>query len=95
MKQKSEKSMNENLLTPRQESVKISGKLNYSEGSQAWNTIRLKKDVFKEFPQLKEKRGCFGYQMIIPKSQEELKKVFSEVKGVVPILLFFKREESN
>lgn len=82
------------FLKPKVEATKIEGKLFYSEGDQSWNIIRLKKEVVKEFPQLKEKREKFGYTLVISKSQEEIKKIISEVEenGAIPILLFFNRE---
>ena len=85
------------LLSPNHEAIKINGKLFYSEGDQSWNIIRLKKDVLKEFPQLKEKRGSFSYKMVIHRSPEEIKKSISEVgkDGAIPILLFFCKEKSN
>lgn len=82
------------LLVPRQEPVKIEGKLFYSEGEQSWNVLRLKNEVVREFPQLKEKREKFGYTLLISKTKEDVKKVLSEVEetGAIPILLFFNKE---
>jgi len=51
--------MNKRTLIPRT-LIDIEGKLIYNEGFQAWNTIRLKKEIFSEFPELKEKRSKFS-----------------------------------
>lgn len=84
----------EEILAPIVEATKINGKLFYSEGDQSWSLLRLKKDLFKDFPQLKERKSSFGYKMIISKTPEELKKMVSEVEktGAIPILLYFNRE---
>lgn len=79
-------------LAPNQDSIKVSGKLFYNEGS--WNTIRLKKEVLHEFPQLREKDGNFTYNMTILKTVEELKKMIAEMEknGTLPILMTFNKE---
>jgi len=68
--------------------------MSYSEGRRAWNLIRLKHDLLKEFPQLKERREKFGYKMVMHRSFEDLKKAIEkmEKKGNLPLVLFFGRE---
>ncbi len=75
--------------------VDIKGRLSYSEGAQAWNTIRFKEELLKEFPQLKEKRSVFTYQLFYYRTYEEFQKAMKELqkKGVLPILMFFYKEE--
>ena len=83
-------------LTPTKEVLKIEGKLSYSESSQAWNVLKIKKEIFHIFPQLKDKRSGFSYHMIIPRSFEEAKEKFDELEATedkVPILLFFEKEK--
>ena len=77
-------------LTPRTEGPKIIGKLMYSESDQAWNTIRLRKEVLQRFPQLHEKRENFRYKMNIYHTYEDLLEELKEMKKgseIVPIIL--------
>lgn len=80
-------------LTPRN-FIDIYGKVIYSEGDQAWNLIRLKKEILNEFHQLKEKSSKFSYKIkyfrIYEEFQEEVKKI---KKGeVLPMLVWFYKE---
>jgi hypothetical protein len=59
-------------LIPRNDPIKIIGKLVYSEGHQSWNTIRIKKEIIQKFPQLKEKSSSFCYKMNMYGSYKEL-----------------------
>lgn len=79
-------------LTP-QQSLSITGKLSYKESLQAWNVIHLRKEIVTLFPQLKEKRGKFGYAMFYNRSPKELKKLLDslEKRDLVPILLLLGR----
>jgi len=84
-------------LTPRTEGPKIIGKLMYSESDQAWNTIRLRKEVLQRFPQLHEKRENFRYKMNIYHSYEELLNDIQEMKKnqeIVPILMMLCRKRN-
>ncbi|MEK6858357.1 MAG: hypothetical protein AABX53_00400 [Nanoarchaeota archaeon] len=84
-------------LSPR-ESISIKGKLSYKESTQAWNIIQLRKEIVDMFPQLKEKRGKFGYAMFYNRSPKELKQLLDslEKKDVTPILLLLGRvKDSN
>ena len=49
-------------LIPRTK-IDSEGKIYYNESFQAWNTLKLKKELFSEFPQLKEKRSKFFYKL--------------------------------
>ena len=85
-----------NFLTPKRESINVFGRLSYSEGDKSWNLIRLKKDVLREYPQLKERMGSFSYMMVIPRTLEDVKKKLVEIEKYgmgMPILLFFCKEE--
>ncbi|MCH7850926.1 MAG: hypothetical protein IH845_04760 [Nanoarchaeota archaeon] len=82
-------------LTPRSK-INSEGKIAYSESFQAWNTIKLKKEIFSEFPQLKEKRSKFSYKLIYhrdPKELEEaIRAIIKRKEEVMPILLFMYKE---
>ncbi|NPE26700.1 hypothetical protein HNV12_01710 [Methanococcoides sp. SA1] len=83
-------------LTPRTK-IKSKGKISYSESAQAWNILKLKKELFSEFPQLKEKRSKFSYELTYCRDPETLKKNMEELAKdgrIMPILLFLHRENN-
>lgn len=84
-------------LIPRKR-IESEGKVAYSERFQAWNQIYLKKELFSEFPQLKEKRSKFSYKIVYYRSPEE---ILNEIKGsikrgdkVMPLLVWIYRDET-
>ena len=85
--------VNNKIIQPKHETLELEGELSYSEGLRAWNLIRLKKDILREFPQLKERREKFAYKMIMHRTFEDLKKSLKELENqkVIPIFLFFSR----
>lgn len=82
------------ILKPKHETLNVKGEISYSEGRRAWNLIRLKHDLLKEFPQLKERREKFNYKMVMHRSFEDLKKAISKMDkdDAVPIFLFLCRK---
>jgi hypothetical protein len=88
--------MEERIIQPVRNEIKIKGKLSYSESNQAWNTIRFKKEFVNEFSQLKEKTSSFGYKMIFYRSYNQLEKTISRSKRKkepIPVLMFFYKEK--
>jgi len=87
--------MNKKTLSPRK-LINSEGKILYSEGFQAWNIIRLKKELFEEFPELKEKRSKFSYKLIFHRTPEEFEKAVKELKKrneeVMPLMLWLFKE---
>lgn len=81
-------------LTPRNK-IESEGKVHYSEGFQAWNTIKIKKELFSEFPELKEKRSHFSYQLTFCRSYLELLKKIKSLKqgSVMPMLMWLYKED--
>jgi len=75
------------------DTLNIIGKMSYKESLQAWNVIQLRKEILTIFPQLKEKRSKFGYEMFYNRSSEELKKVMDDLEkqDLTPILLMLGR----
>lgn len=75
----------------------IEGKLAYGEGAQAWNILRLKKEILTEFPQLKEKRTPLSYNLAFVKTYDDLldyiKKMEKENKPLPLLLWFYKTKE--
>lgn len=87
--------MEKKTLIPRNK-IESEGKVHYSESFQAWNTIRIKKELFSEFPELKEKCSKFSYQLIFCRSYEELLKKIKNLKQdtVMPMLIWlYKNQE--
>ncbi len=76
--------------------LNIQGKMSYSESLGAWSTLRLKKELVKEFPQLEEKRSKFTYKAVYYRDIEEFEKAVREMKkdGSLPILLWVFKENS-
>ena len=71
--------------------LELEGEISYGESQRAWNLIRLKKDILKEFPQLKQKREKFGYKLVMHRSFKELKKAIEKMDkedNTIPIFLF-------
>jgi hypothetical protein len=83
-------------LVPRTK-ISSEGKVHYSESFQAWNTLKLKKELFSEFPQLKEKRAKFSYELVYHRNPEEflkaIKKMVKDGLGVMPLLLRIFKEK--
>ena len=77
-------------LVPRTK-ISSEGKIHYSESFQAWNTLKLKKELFSEFPQLKEKRSKFSYELVYHRNPKELLKAITKMvkEGLVvmPLML--------
>jgi len=87
--------MEKKTLTPRK-IIDSNGKVIYNESAQAWNVIKLKKELFDEFPELKEKRSVFSYKLKffrdMPEFEKVLKKLRAEKENVMPLLLFLYKE---
>ena len=74
------------------------GTLFYHESDRAWNTLRLKKEVLHEFPNLKNKENKCIYLMKLHRSYDSLKKdleQFEKKTKTVPIILFLGNEKEN
>lgn len=87
------------FLTPARDSLKIKGKLTYSEGDQAWNTLRLKKEFLMEYPHLKNKESNnFIYLMELHRSFDDLKKQINKLEkcnGTIPIIFLLGKERKE
>ncbi|MEK6888817.1 MAG: hypothetical protein AABW80_01785 [Nanoarchaeota archaeon] len=90
---------NVTFLTPVHESLKIKGKLMYSEGDQAWNTLRLKKEILMQYPHLKDKSASnFIYLMELHRNFDELKKQIETLEkenSLIPIIFFLGKENNK
>lgn len=78
--------------------IESEGLVHYSESFQAWNTLKLKKELFTEFPQLKEKRAKFSYKLCyyrdIDMLKDDIKKLISgDGMAGTPLLLWLFKEE--
>ena len=79
------------------DTIKITAKLHYKECLRAWSVIQLQKEIMNLFPELKERRGNFGYTMYYNRSFKELKSIIEELEknGAVPILLLLGKVKEN
>lgn len=89
-----ESPQNKKLLEPRKV-IDIDGNIAYSEGFQAWNTIMLKKEIFAEFPELKEKRSKFSYRIALSRDFESFMDIAKDIQKekVMPILMWIYKEK--
>ncbi len=89
------KNVESTILKPTREAIKAEGRLMYCEGDGAWNLIRLKGDILKEFPQLKQRREKFDYSMVVHRTFDKLKQDLEkmEKEELLPIFLFFKKKQ--
>ncbi len=81
-------------LTPRK-IINVKGKIHYNESKQAWSNIKLKRELINEFPQLKEKRSNFSYELMFCRTSDDLNKALKELskKGeIMPMLMFLYKE---
>jgi hypothetical protein len=81
-------------LTPRT-IINSEGKMHYSESSQAWNVLKLKKELFEEFPDLKQKRSAFSYELTYFRDLKELEQTIKKLDkegNKVPILMWLYKE---
>ena len=88
--------MTKKTLSPRR-IIDSTGKLHYNESFQAWNTIKIKKELFTEFPELKEKRSKFSYQLMYYRDPKELQKtiqkMIKEGREIMPMLMFLYKDD--
>lgn len=88
--------MESKILQPGKKVINLTGKMFYRESIQAWNTLRLKKEIIAEFPALKEKRSSFSYQMIFYSEFDVLEKAIRKMKKdklPPPILMFLRQNK--
>ena len=87
---------NRKIIFPIHETLELEGKLSYSEAQRAWNTIRFKKELLKEFPQLFKRREKFGYKMVLHRGFKELKKEINKIENKhLPVPLIFWLVQEN
>jgi hypothetical protein len=82
---------NSKILSPIKETLKLDGRLSYGESSRAWNIIRFKEQLLREFPQLKKRKEKFGYKLLMHRNYADLLKEVQKLKSekeVIPLLLF-------
>ena len=85
------------IISPKHDTLDVSGEISYGESQKAWNLIRLKHDILKEFKVLKDRRKKFVYNMIMHRSYEDLEKAIKDMKkqGLAPPILLFLGEKKN
>ena len=88
--------MEPRILQPVRKALEVKGRIVYREVDQSWNLITLKRELIAEFPQLREKRSSFSYQMFFYRSYDEFEKVVRKMKREklpLPLLLFLVKED--
>ena len=83
-------------LQPWQEKKEIQGKFSYNESAQAWSILRLHKTLLEEFKELKDKKGAFGYEIVLFYSYEQLESFMKNIKNegkAPPLLLWIGKKE--
>ena len=92
------KQMDCKMLIPTNK-IEIKGKISYKESSQAWSIIRLKKQLINEFPELKEKRSKFSYELnrftCIEEFNKFMNKLKTSKKNNLPMLLWIYKETNE
>ncbi|MDD5193682.1 MAG: hypothetical protein PHF67_03785 [Candidatus Nanoarchaeia archaeon] len=85
--------MEKRTLSPRK-IVKTNGKLLYDEGTKSFSRIRLKKEIIEEFPQLRERRSSFSYELKFFRDSEELERMIKKLgkEENMPILMWLYKE---
>ncbi len=90
--------MKSQTLRPQKETLEINGKLSYRESLRAWNTIRFKKELMAEFPDLKDRTARVGYNLVLHRDfvsfERDIRKLKRE-NGVIPFLISLKRLTSS
>lgn len=87
--------MDGQILRPKKETIRVEGKISYEISRQSWDMIRLKKEIINEFPELREKRSRFSYQLIFYRDYKGLEKAIRKMKregAPLPMFLFLKKE---
>jgi len=90
--------MEQQILRPRRNVLRMNGRLTYSEGIGAWNMVRFKKELINEFPQLKEKISKFGYDLAFYQDYKGLEKAIRKLKRkkeALPLLMWLVKEKGN
>jgi len=88
--------MEPRILQPVKIPLEIKGKIVYREHDQSWNMLKLKKELIAEFPQLKEKRSAFSYQMFFYRTYDDFEKLIKKMKREklpLPLLMYLVKED--
>ena len=83
------------MLQPWEEKITAEGKVTYQLCAGAWNSIRLKKVILDQFPELRDKRANINYRIEFFRSYDkilaEIQKM-KESKAGIPMLLYLYKE---
>jgi hypothetical protein len=88
--------MEKKTLSPRK-ILETNGKLLYDEGTKSFSRIRLKKELIEEFPQLRERRSSFSYELKFFRDNEELERTIKKLnkENTMPILMWLYKEKED
>ena len=83
------------ILQPFKKVIVTSGNMSYDNGLRSWNTIRFKRDLVAEFPELYKRSITTKYTAVVYHSYELLEKEMQDIvrkKKPIPVFLFFEQE---
>lgn len=84
------------MLTPWNGNLITEGRVSYGETAKAWNTIRLQKEIAKEFPALLNRSARVSFRLEYVRNLEGLKAKIKEIekeKQGIPLLLYLFLDE--
>ncbi len=88
--------MQRKYLTPAREVVEVDGSVFYQQKPGAWNTLRLKRQIYEEYPLLKQKAKRISYRMALCRTQKQMDDIMAKVRREeipMPLLLWFSTED--
>jgi hypothetical protein len=88
--------MSKMILSPWSGNLVSEGNVTYSETAHAWNTLRLHKQIVKEFPPLKDRMAKISFKIEFVRTLDNLKKKVDEIekeKQGIPLLLYLYLDE--
>lgn len=86
------------VLTPKPKPLITKGVVSYSESSRARNIIRLKKEIIREFNDLKDRKKEINYKIEYHRNTSRLNRRIKEITESgegVPFLLFIYSEREK
>jgi hypothetical protein len=86
------------ILKPKPKPIVVDGVISYSESCRARNVIRLKKEIVKEFSDLKDRNKAINYKLEYHRNKAKLNRRIKEItengEGM-PFLLFIYSEKET
>ncbi len=87
--------MEKQLLRPSKEEINVQGRMFYDSSIRAWNTLRLKTEMLREFKSLKDRSSKFSYKLSFYEDYLTFEKALRKMKKAnlpLPVLMWFVKE---